>query len=241
MDMHATSPSAGMDRVSTPPTLPAARQPLRPNFLQRLTAARFDQFTSGRERQGFGALRRRLLQPAHGNVLDVGAGTAANLPHYPAAVEHVALLDPHPGMLARAGSRSASSHVDATVHLGSAECLPFADASFDTVVFTKTLCTVKDVATALNEAARVLRPNGRLLVLEHVRSNDPRLARWQDRLAPLQRLFASGCHPNRDTLSAIRDAGFEFDWVEQFDEPSMPLPIVKPLIMGSAIYAREAR
>jgi ubiquinone/menaquinone biosynthesis C-methylase UbiE len=204
-------------------------------------AARFDQFTARREEQGFGALRKRLLQPAHGNVLDVGAGTAANLPHYPAAVEHVALLDPHPGMLARAAARSASSHMNATVHLGSAERLPFVDASFDTVVFTKTLCTVEDVATALKEAARVLRPNGRLLVLEHVRSRDPRLASWQDRLAPLQAFFSSGCHPNRDTLSAIRDAGFDFEWLEQFDEPRMPLPIVRPLIMGSAIYQRDGR
>ncbi len=144
-------------------------------------------------------------------------------------------------MLARAAARISSSQVNATVHLGSAQCLPFADASFDTVVFTKTLCTVKDVATALKEAARVLRPNGRLLVLEHVRSNDPRLARWQDRLAPLQRLFASGCNPNRDTLSAIRDAGFEFESLEQFDEPSMPFPIVRPLILGSALRAREKR
>jgi len=212
---------------------------LRPNLLQRLMAARFDQFTARREHQGFGALRRRLLQQAQGQVLDVGAGTAANLPHYPVAVEYVALLDPHPGMLTRAAARVASSGVNATVHLGSAERLPFADESFDSVVFTKTLCTVKDVATALKEVARVLRPSGRLLVLEHVRSQDPRLARWQDRLAPLQRLFASGCNPNRDTLSAIRVAGFEFEWLEQFDEPRMPVPIVRPLILGCAIHGRE--
>ena len=142
-------------------------------------------------------------------------------------------------MLVRAAARAASSRVNASVHLGSAERLPFNDASFDTVVFTKTLCTVKDVATALKEAARVLRPNGRLLVLEHVRSQDPRLARWQDRLTPLQRFFSNGCHPNRDTLRAIRWAGFEFEELEQFDEPSMPFPIVRPLILGSAIYQRQ--
>ena len=219
--------------------LPDGGAPLRPNLLQRFMAARFDQFTARREQQGFGALRQRLLQPAQGNVLDVGAGTAANLPHYPVAVEHLTLLDPHPGMLARATARAASLHINATAHLGRAERLPFDDASFDTVVFTKTLCTVKDVATALQEAARVLRPTGRLLVLEHVRSQDPRLACWQDRLAPLQRLFASGCNPNRDTLSAIRAAGFDFEWLEQFDEPSMPFPIVRPLILGSAVRARE--
>jgi ubiquinone/menaquinone biosynthesis C-methylase UbiE len=225
--------------TSGPSTLRSTGVPLRPNLVQRLTAARFEQFTARREQQGFGALRRRLLQPARGHVLDVGAGTGANLPHYPGAVEYVALLDPHPGMLARAAGGVPSSHVSATVHLGSAERLPFADASFDTVVFTKTLCTVKNVATALKEAARVLRPNGRLLVLEHVRSRDPGLAGWQDRLAPLQRLFSSGCNPNRDTLSAIQQAGFEFDWLEQFDEPRMPYPIVRRLILGSAFYRRQ--
>jgi ubiquinone/menaquinone biosynthesis C-methylase UbiE len=228
---HVSEHGADIRRVMPDPS---AGTSLRPNVLERLTAARFDRFTARREQQGFGAHRRRLLQQAHGDVLDVGVGTGANLSYYRAAVEHVALLDPHPGMLARAASRATGSHVNATVHLGSAERLPFADASFDTVVFTKTLCTVKDVTTALKEAARVLRPGGRLLVLEHVRSHDPRLARWQDRLAPMQRLFSNGCNPNRDTSRAIQQAGFEFDWLEQFDEPKMPLPIVRPLILGSA-------
>jgi len=140
-------------------------------------------------------------------------------------------------MLARAAARSAASHISANVHLGSAEHLSFADASFDTVVFTLSLCTVKDVPAALTEAARVLRPAGQLLVLEHVRSDDVGLARWQDRLAPLQRLFSNGCNPHRDTLSAIRQAGFDFDWLDQFDEPRMPLPIVRPLLLGSATPA----
>jgi ubiquinone/menaquinone biosynthesis C-methylase UbiE len=208
--------------------------PLRPSLFQRVAAGLYDQFTARLEQEALGAHRRRVLQQAHGHVLDVGAGTAANLPHYPSTVEHVVLLDPHPGMLARAAARAASLHVSATVRLGTAEHLAFADAAFDTVVCTLSLCTVKDVPAALTEAARVLRQAGRLLVLEHVRSEYPGLARWQDRLAPLQRLFSNGCNPHRDTLSAIRQAGFDFDWLDQFDEPRMPLPIVRPLLLGCA-------
>jgi ubiquinone/menaquinone biosynthesis C-methylase UbiE len=213
---------------------------LRPSLFQRVADGLYDQFTARLEREALGAHRRRVLREAHGQVLDVGAGTGANLPHYPPTVEHVALLDPDPGMLARAAARSAASRVSATVHLGSAEHLPFPDASFNIVVFTLSLCTVKDVSGALIEAARVLRPTGRLLILEHVRSRDPRLASWQDRLAPVQRLIADGCNPNRDALTALRQARYEFAWLEEFDEQRMPLPIVRPLILGSAISRRYA-
>lgn len=208
--------------------------PLRPTVLQRLAAALYDHATAGLESEALGAHRRRLLQDARGHVLDVGAGTAANVPHYPPSVERIVLLDPDAGMLARAARRAGRFGERATVHLGSAEQLPFADGSFDCVVFTLALCTVKNVPAALSEAARVLRPTGRLLILEHVRSWDPRLARWQDRLAPLQRLFAGGCNPNRDTLSALRHAGFRVDGLEQFEELRMPYPIIRPLVLGSA-------
>jgi ubiquinone/menaquinone biosynthesis C-methylase UbiE len=207
---------------------------LRPNVLQRVAAHLYDQFTARLELEALGAHRRRVLERAHGDTLDVGAGTAANVPHYPATVKRVTLLDPDPGMLERAARRLATSPLSGTVHLGSAEHLPFADAAFDTVVFTLSLCTVRDVKAALTEAARVLRPAGRLLVLEHVRSRDPGLARWQDRLVLLQRVMADGCHPNRDTLAAIRQAGYEFEWLEEFDEQRMPMPIVRPMMLGSA-------
>jgi ubiquinone/menaquinone biosynthesis C-methylase UbiE len=169
-------------------------------------------------------------------VLDVGAGTGANLPHYPPSVERIVLLDPDAGMLARAAVRAGAFGERASVHLGSAEQLPIDERSFDCVVFTLSLCTVKDVPAALSEAARALRPTGRLLILEHVRSRDPRLARWQDRLAPVQRLLAGGCNPNRDTLNALRHAGFEVDGLEEFDEPRMPYAIVRPLVLGSARF-----
>jgi ubiquinone/menaquinone biosynthesis C-methylase UbiE len=227
--------------MSTSGALPsdANTSPLRPSLFQRVAAGLYDRSTARLEHEALGAHRRRVLDQAQGQVLDVGAGTAANLPHYPSTVEHVVLLDPHPGMLARAAARSAASRVGATTHLGSAEHLPFADSSFDTVVCAFSLCTVKNVPAALKETARVLRPAGRLLVLEHVRSRDPQLARWQDRLAPLQRLFAGGCNPNRDTLTALRQAGYEFDWLEEFDEQRMPLPILRPLLLGSATARRS--
>jgi ubiquinone/menaquinone biosynthesis C-methylase UbiE len=207
---------------------------LRPSLFQRFLAAAYDQLTARLEQEALGAKRQHVLQGAFGHVLDIGAGTAANLPHYPPSVEHVVLLDPDPGMLARAAARLRRATVSGEVHLGRAERLSFADASFDTIVCTLSLCTVRDVPAALTEAARVLRPSGRLLVLEHVRSRDPRLARWQDRLAPVQRLLAAGCNPNRDTLSALRHAGYQFEWLEELDEPRMPSPIVRPLILGSA-------
>jgi ubiquinone/menaquinone biosynthesis C-methylase UbiE len=207
---------------------------LRPSLLQRLTAALFDTLTARREQLALAAHRRRVLQHARGQVLDVGAGTAANVEHYPSSVDHVVLLDPHPGMLERAAAKARRAPVSTSVRPGRAEQLPFDDGSFDTLVFTLCLCTVTDVPSALAEAARVLRHGGRLLVLEHVRSTDPVLARWQDRLAPVQRLLAQGCNPNRDTLGAIRTAGFDFEWLDQFDEPRMPAPILRPLLLGSA-------
>src|SRR6188472_490156 len=99
--------------------------PPRPGLLQRITAGLYDHSTARLEQEALGAHRRRVLQQARGHVLDVGAGTAANLPHYLSCVEHVVLLDPHPGMLARAAARSAALHVSTEVHLGSAERLPF--------------------------------------------------------------------------------------------------------------------
>jgi ubiquinone/menaquinone biosynthesis C-methylase UbiE len=117
-----------------------------------------------------------------------------------------------------------------------AEKLPFADDSFDTAVFTLVLCTVPDPAAALAEAARVLRPGGKLLFVEHVRSEEPGLARWQDRLEKPWRFLADGCHCNRDTVATIEASPFE---LEQVDRGALPkaVPIVKPLASGRAVRA----
>jgi ubiquinone/menaquinone biosynthesis C-methylase UbiE len=115
----------------------------------------------------------------------------------------------------------------------SAEDLPFEDASFDTAVFTLVLCTVPNPTAALAEAARVLRPGGKLLFLEHVRSESPRLARWQDRLEKPWRFFGDGCHCNRDTVATVESSPLTLVDVERGDLPKAP-PIVRPLVRGSA-------
>ena len=116
---------------------------------------------------------------------------------------------------------------------GSAEQLPFEESSFDGVVSMGVLCTVPDVARALQEVRRVLNPAGALHFVEHVRSERPRLARWQDRLERPWGFLAHGCHPNRDTPATIRAAGFEVEIVERGDLPLVP-PIVKPYVLGRA-------
>ncbi|MDP8944507.1 MAG: methyltransferase domain-containing protein [Actinomycetota bacterium] len=110
--------------------------------------------------------------------------------------------------------------------------MPFPDGSFDTVVSTLVLCTVPDQEAALDEVRRVLRPGGRLLFIEHVRAAEP-MARWQDRLEPLWRRLLGGCHPNRDTVAAIEEAGFEIEMFESF-YPSDPLSGLTPHVQGSA-------
>jgi ubiquinone/menaquinone biosynthesis C-methylase UbiE len=114
-----------------------------------------------------------------------------------------------------------------------AERLPFDDDSFDTVALTLVLCTVPDPVAALREIDRVLKPGGRFLFLEHVRSEKPGLARWQDRLETPWRWFGDGCHCNRDTLAAIEASPLEVDGAERGTMPKA-LPLVKPMVRGSA-------
>jgi ubiquinone/menaquinone biosynthesis C-methylase UbiE len=177
------------------------------------------------------ARRRRLLADAEGVVVEIGAGTGLNFPHYPAGLEVVATEpDPHMLKAARKAARKAKAKV--TVQQATAEALPLPSGSVDTVVATLVLCSVPDQAAALAEADRVLKPGGRLLLLEHVRASDPALARKQDRRERTQVRFAGGCHPNRDTLRAVVAAGFQADAVERVTLPGMRL--TRPGISGVA-------
>ena len=199
----------------------------------RVFAAIYDRMMAGTERAGLGERRQRLLAQARGRVLEIGAGTGANLEHYPAGVAELVLTEPEEPMARRLAQRVSRLGRPAQVVHASAESLPFEDSSFDTVVSTLVLCTVRDPERTLDEVARVLRPGGRLLFLEHVRSDDPRLARWQDRLRGPWSAFGHGCNCNRPTPALIDASTLELETIEHGSMPKAPA-IVRPLAVGQA-------
>ena len=173
-----------------------------------------------------------MLADARGRVLELGVGTGLSLPHYPAVAELVG-VDASQPMLDRARRRARESGRDVILVNARAEELPFDDDSFDTVVAIAVLCTVADPDRALREIRRVLRPEGRFLFSEHVRSPDARLARWQDRLERPWGAIAGGCHPNRRTLQLIEATGFQVAELEQGELPGLPR-LVRPYVRGRA-------
>jgi ubiquinone/menaquinone biosynthesis C-methylase UbiE len=199
---------------------------------ERVFAALYDPMSATAE-QKFGAeSKRKLLANAYGRVLEIGVGTGLSFPHYPPEVELVG-VEPSAPMVRRARRRADELGREVTIVQAPAEALPFEDGSFDTAVSLAVLCTVDDPARALGELRRVLRPGGRLLFIEHVRSDDPSLARRQDRYARPWGWFACGCHPNRDTLGAIEAAGFEVLELRRELRSEVPR-LVRPHITGSA-------
>jgi ubiquinone/menaquinone biosynthesis C-methylase UbiE len=198
----------------------------------RFFAFTYDRFSKGSEEAGLGEMRRDLIAGASGDVLEIGGGTGANLGYYGAGVESLTVTEPEPPMLKRLEQKAREQNSQATVLRAPAEDLPFDDASFDTVVSTLVLCGVDDQPRAVRELRRVLRPGGRLIFIEHVRSDDPHVAKMQDRMNPLNRFFVC-CDCNRRTLETIRSAGFEVTELEQTQLPKAP-PFVRPLIVGTA-------
>lgn len=154
---------------------------------------------------GLARLRRRLLRRASGDVLEVAVGTGANLPHYPRGC-HITAVDASPAMLRMAEERAVSLGLDVALRAADAETLRFPDASFDTVVSTLSLCTFPNPVAALGEMERVRRPDGRILLLEHGRSNVGWLGRLQDRREETH-AEQLGCHWNREPLDLLHRAG----------------------------------
>jgi ubiquinone/menaquinone biosynthesis C-methylase UbiE len=164
-----------------------------------------------------GEERRKCLRGVSGRVLEVGFGAGHNLPYYPDRVEKVVAIDPSTvsAKLAQKRIRQAPFPVEYLSLKG--EEIPAEDATFDSVVSTFTLCTIPDVSAALQQLRRVLKAEGRFFFVEHGRSADPAVQRWQDRLNPLQKALCGGCNLNRDIEKLIMDAGFEIVALEKYD------------------------
>jgi ubiquinone/menaquinone biosynthesis C-methylase UbiE len=195
----------------------------------RILARLYDSTLWVGERAGMRRRRAALLRGAYGRVLEIGAGTGLNLAHYPSEVAELIITEPEPAMRRRLARRlkQRAQIVDAP-----AEQLPLADASVDTVVSTLVLCTVGDPEGALCEIARVLRPGGQLLFIEHVRASSRFLAACQDKLLGPWRRFGGGCVCNRPTLELMRFCGFSVA-ADEAVWRGMPA-IVHPLIVGRA-------
>ena len=196
-----------------------------------ILAVGYDRMSHKSEEAGLGAMRKNLVADAEGRVLEIGGGTGANLPYYD-GLDSLVVTEPEPAMLRRLQDRARERAPQAEVVQAPAEDLPFDDASFDTVVSTLVLCGA-DQQRSLGEVRRVLRPGGRLLFLEHVRSDESSLARFQDRMNRLNR-FVVGCECNRQTLSTIEAAGFRVSQLERTEMPKAP-KFVRPLIVGAAV------
>jgi SAM-dependent methyltransferase len=199
----------------------------------RFTAALYEPFLWFGERFGMARRRRELLAQASGAVLEIGAGTGLNLRHYPAGLEELVLVEPGEPMADRIDLSRAPDGVPTRLLRAPAEYLPFEDGSFDTVVSTLVLCTVSNPTRAVAEAARVLRPGGRLLFCEHVEADPGWRRSLQRRSARPWAAFADGCRCDRPTLATI-ESQLRVESVERGKWRGMPA-IVKPLIWGSAV------
>jgi len=166
----------------------------------------YDAMMAVAEASGFRSWRRRLVQGAHGKVLDIGCGTGRNLPLY-SDDSRIIGCDVRVELL-RAARRRAPAM---PLVLASAEALPFAEGTFDTVVSGLVFCSVPNPLRGLEEVSRVLAPHGALRMLEHVRSTRPWFARWQDLIQPAWTFVSGGCYPNRNTEDTVRRAGFRIE------------------------------
>ncbi|QNF35412.1 methyltransferase domain-containing protein [Adhaeribacter swui] len=177
-------------------------------YAQVITPRVMNFFMSAKE---FPAYRAELLKHAQGKVLEIGFGSGLNLPFYPEHIKQIDTVDSNAGMQPLAQKNIAQSAIQVKQHTLSAEQLPFADNTFDTVVSTWTLCSIPDVAQALSEIKRILKPEGRFLFVEHGLSPEVKVQKWQHRLNPVQKTLFDGCHLDRNIEKIVAGAGFKFE------------------------------
>lgn len=202
----------------------------------RIMAAIYDRMTAESEAACLQEWRAALLRDLSGDVLEVGAGTGVNLPHYPATLRHLVVSEPDPHMRRRLDARRAGHTGPRTeVVAWSVDALPVPDESFDAVVATLVLCSVPDLGRAIAEIHRVLKSGGRFVFLEHVAAERrPRRLRWQRRVEPVWKRIAGNCHLTRRTADAIAAGGLR---IEELTRESMrkAWPLVRPTIRGWAV------
>jgi ubiquinone/menaquinone biosynthesis C-methylase UbiE len=165
--------------------------------------------------------RQEVLAKVYGEVLEIGFGTGLNIPYYPKHIQKLTTIDVNPGMNTLAQKRIDASGIDVDHQVLDSEKLPMPDNTFDSVVSTWTLCSIAKVEKALQEIHRVLKPGGQFFFIEHGLSNEPKTQVWQNRLTPLQKIIADGCHLNRSIKQLIENH-FEILTLEQFYEPNFP-------------------
>lgn len=194
----------------------------------------YDRFMQRTERACLAGWRSELLAPLTGEILEIGAGTGANLEHYGSGVERLVLSEPESHMRAQLVRRVAARESSAEVMAAPSDALPFSDQSFDVVVSTLVLCSVPDPDRSLAEVRRVLRSGGRFVFIEHVAAEGrPSRLRWQERIEPFWLHIADGCHLTRRTDQSIVRAGFELETLVR-ESMQKALPFVRPSIRGIA-------
>lgn len=210
-------------------SLPLTERTTTMSLLDRAFAAVYDPIMQASEVRGLSRMRAELLAPLSGTVVEIGAGTGLNLPHWPAAVDHVLSCEPAPEMADKL--RAKVDDVRIEVVLAPGEAIPADDNSVDAVVSTLVLCTVHDVTATIREIARVLRPGGTLALIEHIAASAPGRARIQRVVEPVWKIAARGCHLTRDPRPILKAHGFD---TTELVEDRMPgsAPIVERIIQG---------